>query len=59
MFFIPFGFVHDIILDNETYFKNEKIRYLYANLKSNIIFRYPQGNGQVDAINKIITYIIE
>lgn len=46
-------------IDNEKKFDNPRFRGLYEGLRINIFFSllaYPQANGQVEAVNKIIKH---
>uniref|UniRef100_A0A5K0XUB1 Integrase catalytic domain-containing protein n=2 Tax=Nymphaea colorata TaxID=210225 RepID=A0A5K0XUB1_9MAGN len=57
-----FGVPHDIVSDNGTHFKNEKMRQLCSKYHITHHFSapyYPQGNGQVEATNKILIRILE
>ncbi|KAF3775736.1 putative disease resistance RPP13-like protein 1 [Nymphaea thermarum] len=57
-----FGVPHDIVSDNGTHFKNEKMKQLCSKYHITHHFSapyYPQGNGQAETTNKILIRILE
>ncbi|CAN6440395.1 unnamed protein product [Victoria cruziana] len=57
-----FGIPHDIVSDNGTHFKNERMRELCTKFHIHHHFSapyYPQGNGQAEATNKIMIRVLE
>ncbi|CAN6440363.1 unnamed protein product [Victoria cruziana] len=57
-----FGIPHDIVSDNGTHFKNERMRELCTKFNIHHHFSapyYPQGNGQAEATNKILIRVLE
>ena len=57
-----FGIPHDIVSDNGSHFKNERMRTFCSKFRIHHHFSapyYPQGNGQAEATNKILIRILE
>ncbi|CAN6456332.1 unnamed protein product [Victoria cruziana] len=57
-----FSIPHDIVSDNGTHFKNEKMHELYTKFNIHHHFSalyYSQGNGQAEATNKILIRVLE
>ena len=57
-----FGIPHDIVSDNGSHFKNEKMKTFCSKFRIYHHFSapyYPQGNGQAEATNKILIRILE
>ena len=57
-----FGVPHDIVSNNDSHFKNERMRTFGSKFRIQHHFSapyYPQGNGQAEAANKILIRILE
>jgi transposase InsO family protein len=56
------GIPHDIVSDNGSQFKNERMKTFCSKFRIHHHFLapyYPQGNGQAEDTNKILIHILE